>query len=130
MLSTRHYVALSDFRFQLAQFLRFSEQVSRAAGVPPTQYLLLLHIRGFAGPVGASVGELATRLQSSPHGTAALIERCVAARLVRKHRGQPDRRRVQVSLTPRGQRLVAHIASRHRRQLQSLRGVFRVPHVS
>jgi DNA-binding MarR family transcriptional regulator len=126
MLSTRHYVALSDFRFELAKFLRFSEQISRAAGITPTQYLLLLHIRGFAGRDGASVGALAIRLQSSPHGTAALIERCVAARLVHKRRGQADRRRVQVSLTPWGRRLVAHIAARHHQQLRSLRDVFRL----
>lgn len=130
MISKTQYVALSNFRRQLAQFLRFSERASRAAGIMPTQYLLLLHVRGFSGRDWATVGELAERLQSSPNGTAALIARCVALRLVSKHRSAGDGRRVEVHLTPRGQRLVERIAVRHREELQSLREVFRVAHVS
>jgi DNA-binding MarR family transcriptional regulator len=130
MLSNQEYVALSNFRFQLARFLRFSEAASRTAGITPKQYLLLLHIRGMPGREWASVGELAVRLQSSAHGTVALIKRCVAARVVRKHRNGQDSRRVEVHLTSRGRRLVARIAARHRTELRSLREVFRVSHVS
>ena len=96
----------------------------------PTQYLLLLHIRGFSGRDWATVGELAERLQSSPHGTAALITRCVALRLVSKRRSAGDGRCVEVHLTPRGQKLVERVAARHREELRSLREVFRVAHVS
>jgi DNA-binding MarR family transcriptional regulator len=130
MLSKQEYAALSNFRFQLARFLRFSETAARAAGVTPKQYLLLLHIRGFAGRDWATVGELATRLQSSAHGTAALVNRCVASRLVRKHRNGEDARRVEVHLTPRALKVVGRIAARHRNELKSLRNVFRVAHVS
>ena len=96
----------------------------------PTQYLLLLHIRGFSGRDWATVGELAKRLQSSPHGAAALIARCVGLNLVSKRRSADDARRVEVHLTVRGRRLVGRIAARHRDELQSLRDVFRVAHVS
>lgn len=130
MTSKRQYVALSNFRRQLARFLRFSERASRAAGITPTQYLLLLHIRGFAGREWATVGELAQRLQSSPHGTAALVNRCVALGLVSKRRNGQDARRVEVHLTPRARRLVERIARRHREELQSLRDVFRIAHVN
>jgi DNA-binding MarR family transcriptional regulator len=130
MISKKQYVALSNFRSRLAGFQRFSERASRAAGVMPTQYLLLLHLRGFPGRDWASVGELAERLRSSPHGTAALIGRCVASQLVSKRRSGDDARRVEVHLTSRGRTLLERIAARHRDELKSLRGVFRVTHVS
>ncbi len=130
MISKTQFAALSEFRFHLARFLRFSERAARAAGIMPAQYLLLLHVRGYPGRDFATVGELAQRLQSSPHGTAALISRCVRLNLVGKRRSADDRRRVEVHLTSRGLKLVERIAIRHRDELQSLRDVFRVAHVS
>ena len=130
MLSKTQFTALSEFRFQLARFLRFSERASRAAGIMPTQYLLLLHIRGFQGREFATVGELAQRLQSSPHGTAALISRCERSGLVTKQRNAEDARRVEIQLTARGKRLVEEVAKQHSEELRQLRNVFRVAHVS
>jgi len=130
MLSKKEYVALANFRFQLARFLRFSDTASRAAGITPKQYLILLHIRAARGRDWASVGELATRLQSSAHGTVALVNRCVASRLVIRHRNGDDARRVEVHMTRRAHKLIERIAARHRDELQSLRAVFRVAHVS
>lgn len=124
------YRALSTFRFELARFLRFSEQTCRRAGLTPTQYLLMLHIRGRAGRVPASVGQLALRLQASPHGTTALIARSIRSGLVGKRRSSQDRRRSEVFLTPRGLRLLLRVATRHRAQLRSFKEVFRVAHIS
>ncbi len=130
MKNQKQHVALSNFRYALARFLRFSERASRAAGITPKQYLLLLHICGTPDREWASVGELATRLQSSNHGTVALIDRCEAARLVRRLRSKDDARRVEVHVTPRGRKLLERIAAGHRRELQSLRAVFRVAGVN
>ncbi len=130
MLSKQELMTLSNFRFQLARFLRFSEHASRAAGITPKQYLLLLHICGTPGRDWATVGELALRLQSSAHGTVALVNRCISSRLVSKCRNGEDARRVEVHATPRGRQLVTRIAARHRTELPSLREVFRVAHVS
>jgi DNA-binding MarR family transcriptional regulator len=130
MLAKQQFVALSNFRTELARFLRFSERAARAAGITPTQYLLLLHVRGFQDREWVTVGELASRLQGSAHGTVALINRCVALGLVSKHRSDEDARRVEVHLTARAQALVERIAVRHHDELQSLRSVFRVAHVS
>lgn len=129
-VSERQYAALSRFRSTLARFLRFSERAARAAGVTPTQYLLLLHLRGAARQGGVTVGELAERLQASAHGTTALIGRCCRAGLVFKKRSGDDRRCVEVHLTARGARLVERVASRHRDELKSLRDVFRVVEIS
>lgn len=130
MLSKRHYVALSTFRYTLAGFLRFSERAARAAGITPTQYLLLLHVRGIPDRDWATVGELATRLQASAHGTAALVKRCGQQGWVRKRRSTEDARRVEVHLTARARQLLEVVAARHHDELQSLRDVIRVAHVS
>jgi len=130
LISKAQFTALSDFRFHLARFLRFSEGAARVAGIMPAQYLLLLHIRGFADRDFATVGELAERLQSSSHGTTALINRCARLNLVTKRRSGSDARVVEVHLTSRGQRLVEQIAKRHCDELRSLREVFQVAHVN
>ena len=130
MISPKVFAALSEFRFQLARFQRFSVAAARGAGLTQTQYLLLLHIKGYAGRDWATVGELAQRLQASPHGTAALVGRCVALGLVSKVRSREDGRRVEVHLTRRGERLVGRVATLHRNELRSLRKVIRVAHVS
>lgn len=129
-MTRKDYLALSAFRFELARFLRFSEHTCRIAGITPTQYLLMLHIRGHEGRLPASVGELALRLQASPHGTTALIARSIRSGLVGKRRSVQDRRRSEVFLTARGLRVLARVAARHRVQLRTFKKVFRVAHVS
>src|ERR1041384_7007929 len=93
---------LADFRFQLRQFLRFSEQVSRRAGVTPLQYQLLLQIRGFPGRDWATVGELAERLQARHNAVVSLVTRCESLGLVQRTVSPTDRREVHVRLTAAG----------------------------
>ncbi len=126
----KQFIALSEFRYQMARFQRFSTAASREDGLTQTQYLLLLHVAGHPERDWATVGELAHRLQGSPHGTVALVDRCVALRLVVKQRSTADGRRIEVHLTERGRRLVTRIAQRHRDELQSLRQVFHVADVN
>src|SRR5260370_36456500 len=96
--------AMSEFRFRLGRFLRFSEEVTHAAGVTPLQYQLMLQVIGFPGRSWATVGELAERLQAAPNGTAALVSRCESAGLVIRKRGEEDRRQVRGHLTVKGER--------------------------
>lgn len=130
MVSKQDFVALSDFRCRLARFLAFSEAAARAAGLTPVQYLLLLHVRGAAGRDWATVGELAERLQASPHGTVALVQRCQAKGLVAKQRSRTDARQVEIHLTPEGRRLLRCVAARHKDELRRLRQTFRIAHIN
>ena len=130
MLSRSQLIALSNFRFNIAKFQRFSTTASRRDGLTQIQYLMLLHIAGHREREWSSVGELAERLQASPHGTAALVNRGVLLGLVVKQRNSDDARCIEVHLTPKGRRLVNRIAQRHRDELQSLREVFRVAEVN
>jgi len=127
LLSKSAFEQLSEFRYQMRRFERFSERAARSHGVTPLQYLLLLHIKGFPGRSFAHVGELAERLQAQPHGVVSLTTRCEARGLVQRRPSQRDGREVEVHLTKDGERLLVKLAALHRRELASIRGVFPVP---
>jgi DNA-binding MarR family transcriptional regulator len=120
---------LSEFRYQMRRFERFSERAAQEEGITPLQYLLLLHIKGFPGRAWATVGELAERLQSHHHGVVALVTRGEAAGLVRRAPSPEDRRQVQVHLEARGEEVLSRLAALHRAELKSLQGAFRVPQI-
>ena len=116
-LDKKDFEALSEFRYRLRRFLRFSEQVTRRNGITPLQYLLLLHLKGFPGRDWATVGELAERLQAAHHGTVALISRCEGLGWVERRQGRADRREVAIHLTADGERILARMARLHRDEL-------------
>jgi len=126
-ISKREFEALSEFRFQIRRFERFSEDVVQTHGITPLQYLLLLHIKGYPGRDYATVGELAERLQAKPHGMVALVTRCEEQQLVQRRHSEADRRQVEVHLLPKGDALLTKLAALHRTELRSLTGVFPIP---
>ena len=128
-LSKREFETLSQFRYQLRRFLRFSEQVTRRHGITPLQYLLLLHLKGYPGREWATIGELAQRLQSHHHGVVALVSRCTALGWVSRQQSTADRREVEVHLTAKGQKMADRVARLHREELLNLEGAFAVPRV-
>lgn len=126
-LSKTDFHTLSEFRYQMRRFEHFSDTAVQAEGITPLQYLLLLHLRGYPERDWATVGELAERLQSKPHGAVALISRCESQALVERRPSTSDRRRVEVHLLERGQAILSRLAELHRKELLSLAGVFAVP---
>ena len=121
------FEVLSEFRFQMRRFERFSENAAQGEGITPLQYLLLLHIKGYPGRDWATVGELAERLQVQPHATVALVTRCEGLDLVERRPSQTDRRQVEVHLRPTGSKLLTRLAALHRAELKSLGGTFQIP---
>ncbi|HKA36616.1 MAG TPA: MarR family winged helix-turn-helix transcriptional regulator [Thermoanaerobaculia bacterium] len=124
-LRDRDYHALAQWRHALRRFLSASESITRSLGVSPTQYQLLLFVRG-AGDGGPAIAELAERLQVRHQSAVGLVDRCEAAGLVRRRRDPANRRRVLISLTRRGSTLLARLASEHYRTIENL-GVAFVP---
>lgn len=122
----QRYEALSDFRYQLRRFLRFSEDAARAEGITALQYQLLLHTQGFVGREWATISELADCLQAQPHGVVALVTRCEEAGLVQRQASVTDRRQVEVHLTPDGRRKLATLAAQHALQLTALNEAVRI----
>jgi DNA-binding MarR family transcriptional regulator len=126
-LNKRDFETLADFRYQIRKFVRFSEQLALKHGIKPRQYLLLLQIRGYPGRDWATVGELAERLQAQHHGMVALISRCEKLGLVERRRSTEDKRRIEVRVLDKGNKLLDKLARLHRAELLSLQGRFVVP---
>lgn len=125
---TKHdFEQLSEFRYQLRIFLRYSEEVCHRHELTPLQYLLLLHLKGYPERDWATVGELAERLQAQHHGVVALVSRCEKTGWVERRPGRQDRRQVEVTLTAAGERLLEVVAEGHRDELLHLRGKLVIP---
>lgn len=127
ILKKEEFRTLSDFRYQLRSFVRFSEDITDRFGVTNLQYLLLLHVKGYKDREWATIGELAERLQTHHNGVVSLASRCEKLGLIYRQRGTADKREVQIHLTPEGNKLVTKIAGLHRDELLSLQGKFRIP---
>jgi DNA-binding MarR family transcriptional regulator len=119
-IGKQHFEALSDFRFRLRSFLRFSEDAAREEGITVLQYQLMLHTQGFAGREWATVSEIAERLQAQPHGVVALVSRCEEAGLVKRKPSSTDRRQVEVHLLPAGRKKLERLAALHKDQVVKL----------
>jgi DNA-binding MarR family transcriptional regulator len=112
---------LAWFRYQLRQFLRFSEEAARACGVTPQHHQLLLGIAGYTGRGWATISELAEFLQERHNAVVGLVERAAQKGLVQKEQGARDRRFVRVRLTPRGRRVLRRLTELHRDELAHVR---------
>lgn len=126
-MSKREFETLSSFRYQLRRFIHWSEDLTRRAGVTNLQYLLMLHVRGFAGREWATITELAERLQAKHHGVVALVTRCEKLGFVERRPGRSDGREVEIHLTDKGERTVERLARAHREELLRLQGILAVP---
>ena len=113
------YRALAGWRYALRRFLRFSEEAARRAGVSPSQYQLMLFVRGFPGGVPA-IADLAERLQVHHQSAVGLVDRSESAGLVRRVPDSSDRRRVRIALTPRGASLIRRLVVEHLRTIAAL----------
>jgi DNA-binding MarR family transcriptional regulator len=112
-ITADEYRALAELRYRIRHFLSEGDAVARSAGLEPQQYLLLLTIRGLPESEEATIRNLAERLALRHHSTVELIDRLETHGYVRRSRGRDDRRRVLVSLLPRGERLLEQVV-RHR----------------
>ena len=112
-ITSDEYRALAELRYRIRHFLHEGDAVAQAAGLEPQQYLLLLTIRGLPPGEEATIRTLAERLALKHYSAVELIDRLEMHGYVRRSRGRDDRRRVLVSLLPRGERLLEHVA-RHR----------------
>ena len=113
------YQDLAEFRHQIRKFLRFSEHAVRAAGMEPGQYQLMLAIKGIPDGVRPRIRELAERMQVQHHSAVELVNRLEAGGYVRRERAQDDRREVLLTLTAKGERVLAELALHHHEELRS-----------
>jgi DNA-binding MarR family transcriptional regulator len=112
-ITPEEYRALAELRHRIRLFVREGDANARAAGLEPQQYLILLAIRGLPEKTEATIRAIADRLALQHHSVVELVDRLEQHGLVRRTRGRDDRRRVFVSLLPRGEKLLEEVA-RHR----------------
>lgn len=112
------YRVLEDFRYDIRRFLNFSERAARRVGVEPHQHQALLAIKAAQG-TNATVGFLADRLLIRHHSAVELSDRLEKKHLIRRSRGEADRREVFLSLTGKGERLLQQLSELHRNELQT-----------
>ena len=121
MLAERDYRALARFRHALRVFLRFSEDAARQEGLTPGQHQLLLAVRGYPSEEAPTIGEVADYLQLQHHSVVELVDRAVAAKLVRRDADVHDRRRQRLSLTSHGAKTLERLSAAHRAELRKFR---------
>jgi DNA-binding MarR family transcriptional regulator len=119
-LAKKDYELLAEFRYALRKFFRFSEAAAAGHGVTPQQYQVLLAIEGFRGRDWVTIGELAEQMQLAHHSAVGLVDRMEALRLVRRTVSKVDRRRVHVSVTARGSKILERLYRAHREELKSV----------
>lgn len=93
--------------------------MARIAGLEPQQYLMLLTIRGLPEGSESTIQTLAERLALKHHSAVELIDRLETHGFVRRTRSHGDRRRVFVSLSPRGERFLERVARNRISELRS-----------
>ena len=118
-LTTSHYQALAAFRHALRRFLAFSAAEAKRAGTTPQQHQALLSIRAAPNGEALTVRELAAHLLINHNSAVELVDRLVKAGLVKRKPDGADRRRVQIKLTTKADRLLERLSAAHLRELRS-----------
>jgi len=77
-LTADDYRALAEFRYQIRQFLHFSEKAARSAGLNPQHHQLLLALKGIPKGLLPSINEIARRLHLRHHSVVELTNRLTA----------------------------------------------------
>ena len=112
-LDLSDYRALGEFRSAIRQFLAFSEQGAKEHGLTSQQHQALLAIKAHPGPHPISIGELADSLIIKNHSAVELVARLVERDLVARRDSDADRRRVVLTLQPRGAEILESISRRN-----------------
>lgn len=124
-VSAAEAVPVAEFRAALRGFMRTSERNSRAAGLTPQRYLLLLMIKGAPdGSERSTVTELAERLQLAQSTVTELVSRAEEIGLVERSRSSDDGRIAILRLTDEGERRLADTFRSNANERDSLSKAF------
>lgn len=111
---------LADFRYELRQFLQFSENSSQTAGLQPQQHQLLLQVAGAAEGMQVTIAYAAQRLGLKHNSTVELVDRSEREDLIERTADKDDRRRAILRLTRKGRHILQNLSGDHARELNEL----------
>jgi DNA-binding MarR family transcriptional regulator len=119
-ISVARLQALADFRHEVRTFLHFSEEAAARSGLQPQQHQLLLQIAQVPPEFEATVGYAAKRLLIRHHAVVSLSKRCEEAGLITRLQDESDKRKVILSLTPKGRAMIDALSADHEQELNDL----------
>jgi DNA-binding MarR family transcriptional regulator len=123
-LSADDYRKLAAFRLALRRFVSFAEANARQVGLTPQQHQALLSIKGgYPGRQQITIGELADHLLLKHHSAVELAERLVRGGLVARQPSPTDRRRILLSVTAKGEALLAQLSEANLAELRAASGL-------
>lgn len=108
-----NYIGLASFRLALRQFVAFSQQAAKDAGLPPQQHQTLLAIRGLGSEQGMTISEVAACMLLKHHTAVELADRLEKAGLVCRRTDAEDRRVTRLTLTQKAEEILAPLTLRH-----------------
>ena len=117
-ISGCQYQMLSEFRFQIRNFLRFSEKTARESGLEPQQHQLLLALKGLPEGTRPTITALSGRLCLRHHTTVELVNRLAERGAVARNHSKEDRREVLVEITEIGEELLRRLSDSHWEELK------------
>ncbi len=118
-LTLAEYRRLSELRFQIRRFLRFSEDAARSRKLEPQQHQTLLAIKGAPAGEEPTIAFLAKRMQLAHHTMVELVDRVVEKGLAQRKPSTTDRRSTLVQLTPEGSKVLSELSTFTYEQLQT-----------
>jgi DNA-binding MarR family transcriptional regulator len=119
-LGDAEYQRLAQFRYALRQFLHFSDDAAREAGLNPQQYQLLVLVRGSPPGEDPTVDSVAKRLLIKHHSAVGLVDRLEAEGLLIRKRDGADGRRVALALTEKAETILNSLVGVHRKEIRRL----------
>ncbi len=124
LLSPSDYEALAAFRYGVRRYLAFAEANARAVGLTTQQHQALLAIKAWTLRQPISIGDLAAQLLLRHHSTVELVGRLEKGGFTKRAVDPQDRRRVLVSLTPSGEKVLAALSAGNLRELKLVAPAF------
>lgn len=119
-ITNEEFARLAAFRLALRAFLHFSEDAAAQVGLTGQHYQALLILRGAPAGEPVTINDLAQQLFLKHNSTVGLVDRLASDGLLVRAPSNVDRRKVELRITPRGARLLAKLANRHRSELRRI----------
>jgi DNA-binding MarR family transcriptional regulator len=118
------YEALAGFRHAVRRYLAFAETGARSVGLTSQQHQALLAIKAHTLTRSMTIGDLAAQLLIKHHSAVELVGRLQKAGFTERVTDLEDRRRVLVSLTEEGERVLAALSSNNLKELRLISPAF------
>ena len=123
-LSAADYRALASFRYAMRRYLAFSEAGARSVGLTSQQHQALLAIKAHSLTRPMSIRDLSNELLLRHHSTVELVGRMEKAGFTQKTVNAEDRRRAVISLTAKGEGVLAALSTNNLRELRLIAPAF------